>query len=421
MSRSLSYLSWFWLALALPIFTLAQSSSTADVLQSAWEDERYRAYERELDFFTDQNSLSIPRLEELEFRTETHEFNPQLQEYALRLQFNSSRQIKVQERINQQEYNLLLVRQEAYLEELLFDRYQFLIDTRYQQEQLALLQSHLPVLNDWERVIQTRIQEEGERHYDDWLELEDDRLKLQQERQLLQQQLSAGRKQYTFWTDRPTDSLTLGTWPGLEQLERNWLNWQNDTLIVPLTVQEQQLIGNLAELELAAEQAEERNRLNFLQLRYRGEDQDRVLREQVTVGAGITLPFRSANSVKEQYLKLEQLEEENQELERQRKWLEDLQEAEASMALHLEQCQQMESALRDYENKFGMIALQRRGITRPETYLQATMGVLERKALLLDQEKRLYEAYLDVLLLSGRLIAKPYRNWLSEQETPLAQ
>ena len=327
----------------------------------------------------------------------------------------------MQERINQQEYKLLLVRQEAYLEELLFDRYQFLIDSRYQQQQLALLQSHIPVLDDWERVIQTRIQEEGERHYNDWLELEDDRLQLQQQTQLLQQQLSAGRQQYTFWTGQPNDSLALGTWPSIEQLERNWLVWQNDTLIVPLNVQEQQLVGSLVELELAAEQAEERNRLNFLQLRYRGEDRDRVLREQVTLGAGITLPFRSANSVKEQYLKLEQLEEEHQGLERQRKWLQELQEAEANMAIHLELCQQAEAALDDYETRFGITALQNRGITRPETYLQATMGVLERKELLLEQEKRLYEAYLDVLLLSGRLIAQPYRNWLSENETLLAQ
>ena len=74
-----------------------------------------------------------------------------------------------------------------------------------------------------------------------------------------------------------------------------------------------------------------------------------------------------------------------------------------------------------FQTKFGVTALQNRGITRPETYLQATMGVMERKELLIEQEKRLYEAYLDVLLLSGRLIAKPYRNWLSNIEVPLRQ
>ncbi|MEL7422055.1 MAG: hypothetical protein AAFN81_03640 [Bacteroidota bacterium] len=410
-----------FLVYSLPFALSAQADDATAILQSAWEDERYQAYQRELDFFTNQNALNIPRLEELEFRTETHEFNPQLQEYALRLQLNSSRQIKVQERINQQEYSLLLIRQEAYLEELLFQRYQFLIDIRYQQQHLALLESRIPVMEDWERVIQARIQADGERHYSDWLELEDDRLELQQQAQLLQQQLQAGRQQYTFWTEQTTNRLAVGIWPRPSQLEKNWLVWQNDTLVVPLNVQEQQLTSSLVELELAAEQAEERNRLNFLQLRYQGEDEDRVLREQVTLGAGITLPFRSANSVKAQYLKLEQIEEENQELERQRRWLQKLQDAEANMAIQVIAYQQLETALNDYESRFGTAALQSRGITRPETYLQATMGVLERQALLLEQEKQLYEAYLDVLLLSGRLIAKPYRNWLSDIQTPLRQ
>ncbi len=409
------------LGLFLTHLAIAQSSTTNDILSSAWQDDRLRAYQRELDFFGDTKALRIPTLEELEFRTETHEFNPALQEYAVRLQFNSRRQIRVQQRVNQKEFSLRQLQRESYLEELLFNRYQLLIEMYFQQKRRSLLQNEKPILADLERVIQTRIQEEGERHYDDWLELEDEQMLHQQENQLLDQQAFAARQQCSRWLDQTMDSLITANWPDVEQLERNWQQWQNDTLILPLSVQEQQLSSSLAGLELEAEQAEERNRLNFLQLRYRGEDQERILREQVTIGAGVTLPFRSANSVKEQYLRLEQLEEQNQEIERRREWLEDLRAAEVTMAIALEQYRNLEAALNEYDERFSANNLSQRGITRPEVYLQAARGRLKRSERLLAQEQQLYESYLDVLLLSGRLIARPYRNWLSGLEEPLAQ
>lgn len=410
----------FCLSILLSHSSFGQTNTT-DILQSAWQDPRLQAYQQELDFFGNQRSLQVPRLEEMEFRTETHEFNPTLQEYALRLQFNTRRQIRVQTRVNQQEYSLRQLKRESYLEELLFNRYQVLIEMHFQQKRRALLQTEAPLLQDMERVIQVRILEEGERHYDDWLDLEEDRMLHQQEYQLLIRQVQAAQQQCSRWLGQEIDSLQTVNWPGVDQLERNWQNWQTDTLVLPFAVQEQQINSSLIALELEAEQAEERNRLNFLQVRYRGEDRERILREQLTIGVGITLPFRSANSVKAQYLELEQLEEQHQEIERHRKWLEDLRAAEANMAIALDHYRQLESALREYQDRFGARALNQSGVSRPEVYLQAARGKLQRSERLLAQEQRLYESYLDVLLLSGRLISRPYRNWLSSLEEQLTQ
>lgn len=398
----------------------AQTSSST-ILQSAWQDQRLQAYEQELNFFSDNRALRIPVLEELEFRTETHEFDPALQEYAVRLQFNSRRQIRVQEKVNAQEYTIRQLQREDYLEELLFNRYQLLIEMYFQQKRMALLLAEDPILNDLERIIKTRLLQEGERHYDDYLELEDDQMLQDQRQELLTRQIIAARQQCNRWLGAPVDSLQSTNWPTPDQLAAYWQAWQNDTLVVPLSVQEQQLTSNLIGLELEAEQAEERNRLNFLQIRYRGENQDRILNEQITIGAGVTLPFRSANSVKEQYLKLEQLEEQNQGLERHREWLEELRNAEAQMAIELDQYDRMRIALSDYEERFSTTALSQLGISRAETYLQAARGQLKREERLLDQEQRLYESYLDVLLLSGRLISRPYRNWLSDSGALLTQ
>ena len=95
---------WVWSGLLLnSCFALAQQAATStDVLRSALQDEVYQQQQASEAFFS-QSPLDLPYLEELEFRTETHEFDPNLQEYALRFKFNSRRQVKVQKGINLEE------------------------------------------------------------------------------------------------------------------------------------------------------------------------------------------------------------------------------------------------------------------------------------------------------------------------------
>ena len=293
-------------------FALAQQAATStDVLRSALQDEVYQQQQGSEAFFS-QSALDLPYLEELEFRSETHEFDPNLQEYALRFKFNSRRQVKVQKGINLEERSLRYFSRQAYLEELLFHRYQVLMDIWYQQQQLALLSAQLPWFRDQERLIRQRIAERGQRSYDDLLKLEDDRLNFQQQQNSCNQQVQLLTKLCNDWLAAPADTIVFFALPQPEDIARYWQNWQSDTLVLPWSVLAQQTQKELVSLELAAEQAEERNRLNFFQIRYQG-DNNPLLREQLTLGLGVTLPFRSARSVKNQYLLLEQREEAWQE------------------------------------------------------------------------------------------------------------
>lgn len=396
-----------------------QTATSTDILGTALQDE---AYQQQLgtDAFFNQSSLDIPYLEELEFRTETHEFDPSLQEYALRFKFNSRRQVKVQKGINQGERSLRYYAQQAYLEELLFHRYQLLIDVWYHQQQLETSNAQTPWYRDQEQLIRQRIAQNGQRSYDDLLKLEDDRLAFQQQYSESNQKLQLLTRLGNNWLDTPVDSIVFPALPTPADIALYWQEWQLDTLVLPWSVQAQKTQKELVSLELAAEQAEERNRLNFLQVRYQG-DNNPILKEQLTLGVGFTLPFRSARSVKNQYLLLEQREEAWQEAEKTRRWLEKLRAAEGQLASQLDNYDRAKINLEDYMDQFAPQRLAELGVTEPELLLRAQGGIFYRQQLLLEEEQQLYQDYLEVLLLSGRLGQAPYRNWLSVEQEEIGQ
>ena len=399
--------------------TAQQTVTSTDILRTALQDEAYQQQQGNAAFFN-QSSLNIPYLEELEFRTETHEFDPNLQEYALRFKFNSRRQVKVQKGINQEERSLRYYAQQAYLEELLFHRYQVLIDVWHHQQQLGFLTTQQPWYRDQEQLIRQRIAERGQRSYDDLLKLEDDRLAFQQQQEKSSQQLQLLTRLCNNWLETPADSIVFSALPQPEDIALYWQEWQLDTLVLPWSVQAQQTQKELASLELAAEQAEERNRLNFFQIRYQG-DNNPILNEQLTLGVGVTLPFRSARSVKNQYLLLEQREEAWQEAEKTRSWLEKLRSAEAQLASQLTNYDRAKTTLEDYLAQFAPQRLADLGISEPELLLRAQGGIFHRQQLVLEEQQQLYQDYLELLLFSGRLSQAPYRNWLSVDQEQLGQ
>jgi hypothetical protein len=215
-----------------------QTATSTDILRTALQDEAYQQQVESQSFFQ-QSSLDLPYLEELEFRTETHEFDPNLQEYALRLKFNSRRQVKVQKGINQEERSLRYYVQQTYLEELLFHRYQLLIDVWYHQQQLGLLTTQLPWYRDQERLIRQRIAERGQRSYDDLLKLEDDRLAFQQQQLKSNQQVQLLTRLCNNWLENPADTIVFTSLPQPTDIAIYWQDWQLDTLVLPWSVQAQ--------------------------------------------------------------------------------------------------------------------------------------------------------------------------------------
>ncbi|RMF01976.1 MAG: hypothetical protein D6772_04080 [Bacteroidetes bacterium] len=396
--------------ITLPAQPSATNPSMEAILASAWADSIYLQMKYD-QVFLDQAKMDLPRMEELEFRTETQNFDPNRQEYALRLQLHSTKQIKAQAAIRAHQRQWQEFRQEAYLENLLYQRYQLLIALQRNQQWQTHYAAEQALLNDHKQIIEHQLNQEGEaalakllRWEDKQASLREKQRRLAQERHLLQQQLS---------DCLPSTSSLSPNWasfPDLADLQARASEWPS-----PLLSKDQQrrrLETEEIALEMAEEQAEQRNLLNFIQLRYTG-DNDPIFRDRLTLGAGIRLPFRNSNQVKMQYLELERREEERKEQQQQQEETRDWAQLQQRWQAQVELYQQAIEEVQRFEQNYTPQHLINIGVQDAEVILQAQEGLLKRRAQALRYEAEALEQFIDLLLLSGRMTARPYRNWLT--------
>lgn len=396
-------------ALLPVLIAQGQSGPAEEWLSGAWADIRYEQYST-IDAFFNKSTLEIPRLEELEFRTETRENDPRQQEYTLRFAGNNERMRQAQRQINSIEQELRYQEAQTVLEELLYERYQHLINTYLIQAEATLLADEGVWLADRQRWVSQQIATKGEVALAERLKLKKEELTysatqrgLMQAQAILPPELS----------DTPVGMADL------ETLKQRLAQLDQQTKPALAEDQKRALEVDLATAEQRLEVAEDRRILDFLQVRYRG-NENRTIADRWSVGAAFQLPVPNANRVKLQYLELEKMEE----AQSWQNWKASHQEEIAEVANELQEALSEYEALQaeqlDYLASFSAKALLEQGIIDAEVLLEARGLEFDLARGLLEQEARLYGGFLDYLLLSGQLIAPPYRNWLSSNsEMPI--
>lgn len=396
----------------------AQSWTSTEILQSAWKDTLWLAAVNGQSFFNNKN-LRLPRLEEFEFRTETHNFDPQRQEYAVRLQLNSTRQIKTQSQLNTLQQARYSIYQQQIQQDLLLERYNLLLELYAIEQETVWNEQQDTLLNDLEQLASINLQQSGENALDDWLSLQDDRMELDRIGRKQQEQRAAILAQLAIITGQSFSTIDFSTWPTPETL------WTQGQLIfgnqIPqsLSLEDQKLSVLETDQEKKMEDAENRNLLTYLQLRYTGDD-DPIFRDRLTLGAGLRLPFRNAQDVKVQYLELKQLQEEQDELRLEQIIKQQWQKALIAWEVAWTEWQTTSQTLEEYQANYSPERLLNQGVRNPKSLLQAQRSLQKRRALALEDRINFYQRFLDVLELSGYLGQSQQQNWWSTDFEPIS-
>ncbi|MEM1215488.1 MAG: hypothetical protein AAGJ82_07380 [Bacteroidota bacterium] len=387
-----------------------------DVIVTAWQDVQYVRLAKEVDFFDDAD-LELPLLEEAELRTQTRDFTLTDQQYTARFQFNSLRQRKLQRSVNAYERSMRIAAQEEALEVLLYERYHLVVEYVLLEKEQAFLQQQQATLAEQMRYAAQQVSQYGDDATDDWLKLQDDELQLRLRTEDLAHRRAQLQRKLNGYLPNAAADFTANQVLTAESLAAIGLQLA-DTLPVPSRISRQALEVGLAQTETEAEQAANRQLLEFLQVRYRG-DRDPTFPARVSIGAAMRLPLRNENSIDEQYLRLEELEEENQLDELIDEYADNYRLAQANLRQALDDYQFALAEKASYETTFGPTVLQQKGVQNLRTIFIAKAGVEQRQALALKREATLYRSYLEVLRVAGCLAVQPYHNWLTD--APLAR
>ena len=359
--------------------------------------------------FLSAHPATLPWIERLEFRTETREFDPALQRYALRLSPADPATVSRQRRLHQLRMERQRLAAREVLQEKLTEACRTLSGLHLCERELVLARKALSMEESRLRLLGGEGRRQGP-DLDDLVDAESGRLRalarlgeLERRRFALQRGLEG--------IAAPTgEELRNYPWIGTDSLialVAGGIGRENLEVLAERTALME------ARAELAREKAEAFRIVDFVQARYRP-DEDLDPAERLSIGLGVRLPLPGTNRVRRQELALE------------------VEEASRAVELASGSSRQAQAAILD---ELRMLADQKRelekavagsflhgiaegrfpGISTDAMLVpEAALALLRLEEEVLRIDERIAERYLDWLELSGVLSELPRRNYLRQ-------
>lgn len=339
-------------------------------------------------------------LDQIDFRTQTDEFEPDRQQYTFRFTPSSAGVRKAQKRLFQLSEEQALDEQNSFHWNYIEETYEALLDMYELSRKLSIKEELLSVLSDKEQVY-TKLIQAGQSLPKEWISTQQAITQLQvevfQHKEWLQTLSSA--QQTIDWSSLiAADSISSI----VEQLDKTD-NFTFDQKTRSLDIQ-------LIESEIQLKKAEGKKIFDFFQLEYRGPTNN-TLEEKVSLTAAFQFPFSNKRKLQVATLAIEKEIAQEKAIARQ-EWNEHrVQKLIQRLQLLTKELAFMQE-VEDQQNQQASALIQ--GVTTtPLLALGQQEKTLERQLDLLKVELRIYRTYLDYLELTERLYQLPLQNYLS--------
>ncbi|MGK0366521.1 MAG: hypothetical protein ACI85O_003595 [Saprospiraceae bacterium] len=386
--------------------TKAQVQKTGtDFLATAKKSRAAVSADEKINFLRDTDH-TLPFVQQLELRTETHDFQLTEQGYSLRFTPNSPKQRRAQDNYHQ----AFIRNEEADKQEFLLDeleeKYATLVDYHFitglikDKEDLKKLytqkQKTLRALVSSPNFNITNFIETEE----DIFELESELLELTQKKNTINEALNLALETETLQTN-------------FIDLNQILLTIRDKEAPIFLANEAIQLRQNLIQKEYEKEITEINNPIDFIQAQYGGSNADE-LREQISIGVGIRLPFKGDK-------KLDLLELDYEKLERNANFQIELTEKKERITTQvkrienfIEQYNLLQKQTEDNQVQYALAQLKKMPDASPLQIIRMEEILLKKRSQIYRLEHRIFQEYADWLHLTETTISLPLRNHLSK-------
>ncbi|MCU0347222.1 MAG: hypothetical protein MUC59_09770 [Saprospiraceae bacterium] len=377
------------------------------LLATAWDDPSVLAL-REQQAYLNGHDFELPLLRELQLRSSTRDWDPDQQEYAIRLQGNTPGMKRTQASIHATMKAMTEAERLELVQEAIIGRYELVLDAYFAKRNRQLLQRQLQVYKDKKAVFAEQLALGIEQDLDDFFRAEEDILDGERRLHGLSTEAGLQRSLAKIYTGK-ADSVAVDT---LLQ-PTNLLVLVNGNLErLPPSVKKEQLQAEMAKLKLEMERKEGRNLLDFVQFGYTGNAND-PLDNRFRIGAGIRLPWPNGAKLQIQERELEALQAEADATLEQQAAAEALLRKGAEFGKLMEEHIFLEQQIERFAKQYDPQRLLASGLTNPETLLRVQESLLRLEAEAIAKEKDMYQAYIAMMAETGALSQEPAVNWLS--------
>lgn len=339
-------------------------------------------------------------MDQIDFRTQTDEFDPDRQQYQFRFMPSSAGVRKAQKRLFQLSEEQALEEQSTLYWNYIEEAYESVLFLYELTQKLAIKEELLSVLLDKEQVY-TRLIQSGQNLPKEWISTQQAiahiRVDILQHQEWLQ--TLSPNDQEIDWSTMITANSIIELVEQMDPAE----NFLFDQKEKALDVQ-------LLESEIALKKAEGRKIFDFLQIEYRGPT-DNTFEEKVSLTAAFQFPFSNKRKLQVASLAIEKETAQKKAIARQ-DWNEHRAEKIKQRLLLLTKELALTQEIGDQQNQ-RTSALVQGPTNTPLLALEQKEKALEERLDLLKIELRIYDAYLDYLELTERLYQLPLQNFLS--------
>jgi hypothetical protein len=399
------------LSLFFSLFTgvLYAQFSANEFLNQARNDVRLYEYEQKSKFL-EKNPYKSPWIQRTEFRVRTNDLNISADDYRFRINPTNPFEIRENKKYYQMEFDLLFSDYQKSLNSALIERYQLLLDYLEYDDRILQKNTQIGLFQDELRILDAQADDPGFSLID-YLEARESLIQarlesnqLEHQKNLVQMEI---RTKYSFEGDIAADQVILVDL----QTIRNWIG----TIFNEFDTVDNILIKNLHQKNLLTEQriklekAEDRRNIGFLQAEY-DRERGNELNDHMGFQIGVRIPLTNPDRPDMNRSKIDLLEDQADLMEKK---------AEVSLQGELSRLKldylfnQYDLIASEMDNNDFVKILSRSPDLKPDDLIKARRAILRLKRLEHEIKWEIYNAYIEYLYFSGRLIEPPLRNYLS--------
>ncbi len=396
-----------------PLFSYSQNTITSSqFLSTALTDQSILLHEQQLDFLKNTDH-ELPWAEELEFRTETDEMNLNRQEYLMRYRFHSKAEIKAHRNLHRSEIELQEIEKIALIENVLVDNYSLLVKYITLDREINIKKQQQLVAVDKLNVLRKKAAALADVDLNDILVAENKNHELELELMELEGELDHIKKIISAAINSSQNfQLDTSNFIAINDIiEKS--NSLPRGLSSNISLAERKMEFDKSDLELEQEIAENNWKIDYVQFKAAGRDNLNFAREW-SFGLGMEIPIKGANKmIKNEYM-LERMELENRYQLQEAALLEELLNTYRELDLKIEMYYLVSRQLTNSQLQYSFENYPQFRDADPLVLLNIKSNILRRQADQLEIEKDIYQLYLDIIEMSGKVVEMPLRNYLSK-------
>ena len=386
-----------------------QKVNPSSLLSDALSDERIQLDTKLLQKMESYDD-KLPILEKIDARTEFDRLLTSRQEFMLRTSFNSLRQRKAEYQKHQSSLQLYSTKAITRTNEILAKRVENILDWVETKEQMDFQEKYNNYLLEKEALIRN-ILAAGEA-----IDLED---LISIKEQILENQLKSNtlelkrKKNCENLKIREDDDVSLDQWPSVSQI----LSIVNN--IAPDIAKHPDIIELDAEyrylnMDLQTEKAKSQKIVDFAQAKFTVRD-DLLLRNRFSIGMGFTIPWTGSYRIKKQENLIKQEDVTNKSAIRKIEILTEFETLKSEINSEAQSYQLWQNLSSDSTLIMLKNKIVNSGRMDPIKILELKKSTLDIETKILEHQQAIYRLYIKLLEVSGKLVERPYRNYLDWQ------